>query len=54
MSDIEQYMEPIVDFIKDATPAQMEEEFKVPFGSGGPREYYFRPVSDHQAEGSGL
>ncbi len=35
-------MDPILSWLEDASAAEMEKEFKVPFGSGGPPEYYFR------------
>lgn len=55
---IEDYLEPIIEFLGQADEKQMRTEFKVPFGSGGPREYYFRlcsmikdRYSDFQPEG---
>ena len=58
MSDLEQYLQPILDFLKGATDEKMEMAFKVPFGSGGPPEYYFRlckivkdKVPDFEPEG---
>lgn len=42
IQEIEEYMDPILSWLSTATAAQMEKRFKVQFGSGGPREYYFR------------
>ena len=42
IAEIEEYMDPILRWLGDASASQMEKEFKVQFGSGGPREYYFR------------
>tara|TARA_R100000656_G_scaffold19076_2_gene17496 strand:- start:5 stop:2332 length:2328 start_codon:yes stop_codon:yes gene_type:complete len=42
ISEIEEYLDPILSWLNAATPAQMEKSFKVQFGSGGPREYFFR------------
>ncbi|PZR73352.1 MAG: hypothetical protein DLM73_10915 [Chthoniobacterales bacterium] len=58
ISDLEEYLEPIVDFLKNASDEKMESTFKVPFGSGGPPEYYFRlckiiknRIADFEPEG---
>jgi len=40
--EIEDYSKPVLEFLANATDLAMEKEFKVQFGSGGPREYYFR------------
>lgn len=40
--EIEEYLDPILKWISNASDIQMEREFKVQFGSGGPREYYYR------------
>lgn len=40
--EIEEYMAPILDFLERADDAAMKSTFHVPFGSGGPREYYYR------------
>ena len=40
--EIEEYLDPIMNFMQGANAHAMEQEFKVQFGSGGPREYYFR------------
>jgi DGQHR domain-containing protein len=42
MSDLEEFLQPILDFLNSASDEKMEQQFKVPFGSGGPPEYYFR------------
>ena len=42
ISEIEEYIDPLLKWLSDASPSEMEKTFKVQFGSGGPREYYFR------------
>jgi DNA sulfur modification protein DndB len=42
MVDIEDYLEPIAEFLRGASDEKMNSAFKVQFGAGGPREYYFR------------
>lgn len=42
LAEVEEYLDPVVEWVKKATPAEMSSQFKVQFGSGGPREYYFR------------
>lgn len=42
MAEIEEYLDPILRWLQTATPIQMEKHFKVVFGSGGPREYFYR------------
>lgn len=42
VEEIEEYLEPLLKRINTATNAQMEKDFKVQFGSGGPPEYYYR------------
>lgn len=42
ISEIEEYLDPIVNWFSLASDVQIEDRFKVQFGSGGPREYYFR------------
>jgi hypothetical protein len=39
---IEEYMAPILTFVEQADDESMKTAFRVPFGSGGPPEYYFR------------
>lgn len=58
--EIEEYLDPILRWLQGASPTAMEQEFKVQFGSGGPREYYFRlcrivrqQFSDFEPEGMG-
>jgi len=40
--DIEEYLAPIIDFLESSNPTEIKTAFQVPFGSGGPPEYYFR------------
>jgi DNA sulfur modification protein DndB len=40
--DTEEYIEPILDFLEHNDDAAIGGLFQVPFGSGGPPEYYFR------------
>lgn len=42
VAEIGQYLQPVLDWLARANPTTMSENFKVPFGSGGPPEYYFR------------
>lgn len=42
IAEIEEYLDPILSWLTNASPTQMEKQFKVQFGSGGPREYFFR------------
>ncbi|HKT11602.1 MAG TPA: DGQHR domain-containing protein [Terriglobia bacterium] len=42
MVEIEEYMRPLLEFIESSSAAQIKAEFQVPFGSGGPPEYYYR------------
>jgi len=42
IAEIEDYLDPILKWLGNATAIQMERNFKVPHGSGGPPEYYFR------------
>ena len=42
IAEIEDYLEPIVNWLNKASATHMEERFKVPFGSGGPPRYFFR------------
>lgn len=43
--EIEEYLDPVLKFIAMQSEANLQSKFKVPFGSGGPPEYYFRLVS---------
>ena len=56
--EIEEYLKPVLDFLETGTAAQIKSTFQVPFGSGGPPEYYYRlcrlikaKYSDFQPEG---
>ena len=40
--EIEEFADPILKFLSSASDVQMETRFKVQYGSGGPREYYYR------------
>lgn len=58
MIEIEEYLKPVVDLLETSNPAQIKTEFQVPFGSGGPPQYYYRlckliksKYSDFQPEG---
>jgi len=58
MMDIEEYVAPIREFLESNPPAKIKEEFQVPFGAGGPPEYFFRlckliksKYADFQPEG---
>ncbi len=42
ISEIEEYMDPVLSWLSEASAIQMEKQFKVQFGSGGPREYFYR------------
>ena len=42
MLEIEEYLKPIIDYLESSNTAQMKVSFQVPFGSGGPPEYYYR------------
>jgi hypothetical protein len=42
VSELEEYIDPILKWLGKATAIQMERNFRVPHGSGGPPEYYFR------------
>jgi DNA sulfur modification protein DndB len=42
LSEIEEYVEPVLKLLREADPSKAEKEFKVEFGSGGFNEYYFR------------
>lgn len=60
MIGIEEYLTPVVEFLESSNAAQIKTafQFQVPFGSGGPPEYYYRlckmiktKYSDFQPEG---
>ena len=42
VSEIEEYLVPIADWLEAADGSAMEGKFRVQYGSGGPREYFFR------------
>ena len=58
MIGVEEYLQPIIDFLESSNPTEIKSAFHVPFGSGGPPEYRFRlcklikeKYSDFQPEG---
>jgi DNA sulfur modification protein DndB len=58
MMEIEEYIKPVLDFLENSQAPQIKSAFQVPFGSGGPPEYYYRlcrmikdKYSDFQPEG---
>ncbi|MEP1895643.1 MAG: DGQHR domain-containing protein [Alloalcanivorax venustensis] len=42
ISEIEEYLDPVLDWLASANLSSMETNFKVKFGSGGPKEYFFK------------
>lgn len=40
--EIEEYLSPVSDFLEHADDTTLKTAFQVPFGSGGPPEYYYR------------
>jgi len=42
MVEIEEYLDPNLSWLSTTSAVQMEKHFKVQFGSGGPREYFYR------------
>jgi len=42
ISEIEEYLDPLLKVLSSSSAMEMENRFKVQFGSGGPKEYYFR------------
>jgi DGQHR domain-containing protein len=42
ITEIEEYLDPILKWLREADLARAEKDFKVEFGSGGFNEYYFR------------
>ena len=40
--EVEEYLDPLLKYLSTVTDTQLEREFRVPFGSGGPPEYYYR------------
>ena len=43
--ELEEYFQPLLDFLGHADDQKMEITFRVPFGSGGPPEYFYRLCS---------
>jgi DGQHR domain-containing protein len=42
MIEVEEYLQPLVGFVESSNAVQIKTAFQVPFGSGGPPEYYYR------------
>ena len=42
IGELEEYLKPILEFLASSSDEKLKTEFTVPFGSGGPPEYYFR------------
>lgn len=42
LEGIEEYLVPVREFLESSNPSQIKDAFQVPFGSGGPREYYYK------------
>ncbi|MDP0495020.1 MAG: DGQHR domain-containing protein [Verrucomicrobiota bacterium JB024] len=42
LSEVEDYIDPVLKWIGGAGPSKMQGKFKVQFGSGGPKEYFYR------------
>ncbi|HUU39791.1 MAG TPA: DGQHR domain-containing protein, partial [Desulfatiglandales bacterium] len=40
--ELEEYVDPVLEYLAKANDLQIEKDFRVPFGSGGPPEYYYR------------
>jgi DGQHR domain-containing protein len=40
--EIEEYLSPVLDFLKQSSDDKIRQEFQVVFGSGGPVEYFYR------------
>jgi hypothetical protein len=58
MIEIEEYLKSLLEFLESSNASQIKTAFRVPFGSGGPPEYYYRlckmikaKYSDFQPEG---
>ena len=58
LAEVEEYLDPVLRWLVDTSPSLVEETFKVQFGSGGPREYFYRlaqivreEYSDFEPEG---
>jgi DNA sulfur modification protein DndB len=50
IEEIEEYLEPVLKWLREASSEKAEKEFKVEFGSGGFNEYYFRLCRIVQAQ----
>lgn len=44
LSEVSEVIDPILKYLNDTPDKQIESRFKVPYGSGGPPEYFFRLV----------
>jgi len=42
ISELEEFLKPLLDFLAGSSDEKMKAAFTVPFGSGGPPEYFFR------------
>lgn len=42
IAELEEYLDPILNYLSSASNVEIERRFKVQFGSGGPREYFYR------------
>lgn len=42
VAEVQDYLEPVLAFLSRASASDMARDFKVPFGSGGPKEYFYR------------
>lgn len=42
MGEIDEYLKPITEALEQTPAVELREQFNVPFGSGGPVEYYYR------------
>jgi len=40
--ELEEYVDPVLEYLAKTNDLQIEKDFRVPFGSGGPPEYYYR------------
>jgi len=50
MIEIEDYLKPLIDVLESSNAVEMKAAFQVPFGSGGPPEYYYRLCKRIQAK----
>jgi DGQHR domain-containing protein len=42
ISEIEEYLKPILNYIEETNDSEFQDEFKVQYGSGGPVQYFYR------------